>query len=71
MDLDARTLGIALTAVGVLLLLGLRLWASPLALAVTGRDGVGVVTFLAMSVVLAVVGVGIVLSIWGSELGPG
>lgn len=68
MKLTGPILGIGLTVVGILALIGLRLWASPLALAVTGRDGVNLVTFLSMPLVLLVVGAGIVLSIWGSDL---
>lgn len=68
MKLKSPILGIAVTVVGVLLLIGLRLWASPLALAITGREGVSVVTFLSMPLALLVVGIGIVLSIWGPDL---
>lgn len=69
MDVDHRRLGVGIVVVGFVLLVSLRLWASPLALIVTDRSGVSVVTFLLMPLLLLVVGAGIVIALWGDELG--
>lgn len=69
MDVDHQRLGVGVAVVGVLLLLSLRLWASPVALAVTGRPRVGVVAFLGIPFFLLVVGAGIVIFLWGDQLG--
>lgn len=69
MDVDNRRLGLAVGGVGLLLLLTLRFWASPVARTVTGRSEVGVASFLAIPVVLVVLGAGIVIFLWGDELG--
>lgn len=71
MDVDNRRLGVAVAGIGLILLLTLRAWASPLALTITGRPGVSVVTFLAIPVVLLVVAAGIAIFVWGEELGIG
>ena len=71
MDVDNRRLGVAVAAVGLVLLLTLRLWASPVAMTITGRPRVAVVTFLAIPAVLLVIGAGIVIFLWGEELGLG
>lgn len=71
MNVDHRRLGVAVAAIGILLLLTLRIWASPLALEITGRSQVSLVAFLAIPVVLAIVGVGVVIFLWGEELGHG
>lgn len=69
MDIDHRRLGVGIALGGFLLLLTLRVWASPIALVITGRSGVSVVTFLLIPVLLLVVGAGIVVALWGEELG--
>lgn len=69
MDVDNRRLGLAVGGVGLLLLLTLRFWASPVARTVTGRSDVSVAAFLAIPVVLLVVGAGIAIFLWGEELG--
>lgn len=69
MDIDHRKLGVGIVVVGFLLLLSLRFWASPLALLITDRAGVSVVTFLLLPVLLVFVGAGIVIALWGDELG--
>lgn len=56
--------GVALIGLGVLLLLALRFWASPLARYTTGRDPPGLVAFLGVGVFLVVVGTGIALFLW-------
>lgn len=72
MDLsNSRTLGLGAIALGVLSLLVLRLWASPIALAVTGRRTVSVLAFLGIPLFLIFVGVGIALFVWGPELTSG
>lgn len=71
MNVDHRRLGVGVAAVGLLLLLTLRIWASPLALEITGRSRVSLVAFLAIPVVLAIVGAGVVIFLWGEELGLG
>ena len=71
MDLDSRRLGLIVAALGVLFLLALRVWTSPIALAVTGREHASTVTFLAMPVGLLVVGLGIAIAVWGEDYGLG
>lgn len=67
----SRTLGLGAIVLGVLSLLVLRLWASPIALAVTGRRTVSVLAFLGIPLFLIFVGVGIALFVWGPELTAG
>ena len=69
MGVDHRRLGVGIAGVGFLLLLTLRAWASPIALQITGRSGVSLVTFLGIPLLLLVVGAGIVIALWGDELG--
>lgn len=71
MDVDHRRLGLGVAVVGLLLLLTLRLWASPVAITVTGRSRPGAAAFLAIPAVLLVIGAGIVIALWGEELGLG
>jgi len=68
---DHRVLGGVAILLGVLALFVLRIWASPIALSVTGRGGVSVLSFLAIPLFLLLVGIGIVLLVWGQELGFG
>lgn len=63
----STTSGIVLIALGVLILLTIRFWASPLARRITGRDPAGYVEFLAIPVFFVVVGVGIALFLWEPE----
>lgn len=69
MTVDHRRLGVGVAGLGLVLLLTLRLWASPVILTITGREHAGVVAFLAIPVVLSVVGAGIVVFLWGDRLG--
>lgn len=69
MNVDHRRLGVGVAGVGLVLLLTLRLWASPIVLTVTGREHAGVLAFLAIPVLLLVVGAGIVVFLWGDRLG--
>ena len=71
MDVDHRRLGVAVAALGFLLLLSLRLWASPITMIVTGRSRVNVVAFLGIPLFLLVIGAGIVIFLWGEEIGLG
>lgn len=71
MDVDNKRLGVAVAAVGLVLLLTLRVWASPVAMMVTGRSGVSVVAFLGIPLFLLVIGAGVVVFLWGDELGLG
>lgn len=71
MSVDHRRLGVGVAVVGLVLLMTLRLWASPIALTVTGRRSVSLVTFLGIPVLLLVVGAGIVIALWGEQLGFG
>lgn len=71
MDVDNRRLGVAVAAVGLVLLLTLRIWASPIAMIVTGRPRVSVVAFLGIPLFLLVIGAGVVIFLWGEELGLG
>ena len=71
MNVDNRRLGAAVAAVGLVLLLTLRLWASPVAMIVTDRPRVGVVAFLGIPALFLVVGAGIAIFLWGDELGIG
>ena len=68
---DVRTaptrFGIGRVLVGVLSLLTLRFWASPIASRVLGRDSVSVVAFLGIPFFLLLIGAGIVLFVWGPE----
>ena len=71
MDVDNRRLGVAVAVLGLVLLLTLRLWASPVAIIVTGRPRVSVVAFLGIPLFLLVIGAGIAIFLWGEELGIG
>lgn len=69
MNVDHRRLGVGLALAGLLLLLTLRVWASPIASTIMGRPRVGVVAFLGIPVFLLVVGAGIAVFLWGEQLG--
>lgn len=69
MEYDHRTVGAALAGAGVIAMLTLRFWASPLTSAVLGRDQVGLVPFLGIPLLLLLVGAGIAIAVWGDELG--
>lgn len=71
MNVDHRRLGAGVAVAGLVLLLTLRIWASPIALTITGRSQVSVVAFLGIPLLLLVVGVGIVIFLWGDDLGLG
>jgi len=71
MNVDNRRLGVAVAAVGLFLLLTLRIWASPIVMTVTGRGSVALVSFLAIPLFLLVIAAGIAIFLWGEEFGFG
>lgn len=71
MATDHKRLGLAVTGIGLALLLTLRFWASPVARTVTGRSSTGVIAFLAIPAFLVIFGAGIAIFLWGEELGIG
>ncbi|MFB6105000.1 MAG: hypothetical protein ABEJ57_07995 [Halobacteriaceae archaeon] len=62
-----RELGLATIGLGLLLLLGLRAWTSPLTRTATGEGAPGLLEFLLIPLFLAVVAVGIGLALWEPE----
>lgn len=56
--------GAVLIGLGVLLLLTLRFWASPIARRILGQEPPGLVDFLGIPLFFVVVGVGIALFLW-------
>jgi hypothetical protein len=56
--------GVGTVVAGLVLLIALRLWASPIAREVTGRGENGLIEFLLIPVFLGVVGFGILLFLW-------
>lgn len=63
--------GIATVALGLVLLIGLRLWASPLTRRMTGRASNGLLEFLLIPVFLGVVLVGTLLFLWEPDADHG
>ncbi|MFB6354089.1 MAG: hypothetical protein ABEJ92_08395 [Halobacteriales archaeon] len=63
-----RRIGAGLVIVGLVLLVSLRWWTSPLVRRITGRGGDFFAEFLLIPVLLAFVGAGILLLLW--EPGP-
>lgn len=64
---NSSTLGVALVVVGVVSLLTLRFWASPVVGQLVGRERLSVVAFLGIPLFLLLVGAGIVLFVWGPD----
>lgn len=62
-----RQLGVATVLLGVLLLLSLRAWTSPLTRDATGSGEPGLVEFLLIPLFLIVVGAGTALFLWEPE----
>lgn len=56
--------GVLTVAAGVVLLVVLRVWSSPLGRRITGRGGNGLVEFLSIPAFFLVVAVGIALFLW-------
>ncbi len=61
--------GLLTVLAGLALLLGLRLWASPVARRITGRSENGLVEFLLIPVFLIVVAAGVALFLWEPDRG--
>ena len=59
--------GAILIGVGVVLLIALRFWASPLSRRILGREPSGFFDFIAIPVFFVCVGAGIVLFLWEPE----
>lgn len=66
-----RELGVLTVVAGLLLLLSLRLWTSPITRGITGRGEIGVFEFLLIPTFFVVVGIGILLFLWEPEPDPG
>lgn len=64
-----RELGVLVGILGILLLLSLRFWTSPITRNITGRGEIGVIEFLLIPVFFAVVGLGVLLFLWEPEPG--
>lgn len=62
-----RKIGLALTVLGVVLLLTLRWWTSPVLRRIMGREDIGAVAFLMIFVFFVPVAVGIALLLWEPE----
>lgn len=59
-----RELGVLTILLGVVLLLVLRLWTSPIARGIVGRNTGGLFEFLLIPAFFVVVGIGIALFLW-------
>ncbi len=57
-------LGAGLLALGIILLVGLRFWASPVARRITGTEPPGAIDFIGIPVFLVVAGLGLFLFLW-------
>lgn len=66
-----RELGVLTVVAGLVLLLSLRLWTSPITRGITGRSEIGVLEFLLIPAFFLVVGIGILLFLWEPEPDPG
>lgn len=64
-----RELGVLTVVCGLLLLLSLRVWTSPITRGITGRNEVDVFEFLLIPAFFIVVGIGILLFLWEPEPG--
>lgn len=62
-----RKIGLVLTVLGVVLLLTLRWWTSPVLRRIMGREDIGAVAFLLIFVFFVPVAVGIALLLWEPE----
>ena len=70
MEHDRKTVaGLGAIVAGVVLLLVLRIWTSPVARTVTGRDSISVVSFLGIPLLLGLVALGIGLLLADSSAG--
>lgn len=62
-----RELGAVTVLAGLVLLIGLRLWTSPIVRGITGRGEVSVLEFLLIPAFFIVVAIGISLVLWEPE----
>jgi len=62
-----RKVGAVTVLAGLVLLIGLRLWTSPIVRGITGRGEVGVLEFLLIPAFFLVVAIGISLFLWEPE----
>lgn len=62
-----RELGVLTVVSGLVLLIGLRLWTSPIVGGITGRSEIGVLEFLLIPAFFLIVGVGVSLFLWEPE----
>lgn len=62
-----RKLGVLTVVSGLVLLIGLRLWTSPIVGGITGRSEIGVLEFLLIPAFFLIVGVGVSLFLWEPE----
>lgn len=61
--------GLFTIGIGVILLIGLRVWTSPIARRITGRSEITIIEFLLIPLFLVVVGTGVLLFLWEPEPG--
>jgi len=61
---QSTKIGVILIILGVLLLLSLRFWASPIARRIIGQNPPGFVDLMGIFVFFIVVGIGIFLFLW-------
>ena len=60
----STAVGAGAVVTGVILLVGLRFWTSPIAIEGTGRTGISPVEFAGIPLLLALVAIGIMLFVW-------
>lgn len=59
--------GVGAIITGLVLLIGLRLWVSPIIRRVSGRGGISMFEFLLIPVFLGLVAIGVLLFLWEPE----
>lgn len=64
-----RELGVLTVVSGLVLLIGLRFWTSPLVRGITGRSEISILEFLLIPAFLLIVVVGVSLFLWEPERG--
>lgn len=60
----SRAIGGGAVVTGVILLLVLRFWTSPIAIEGTGRSGISPLEFAGIPLLLALIAIGIALFVW-------
>lgn len=61
--------GVGAIVGGLVLLIGLRVWTSPVIRRVSGRSGITVFEFLLIPVFLGLVAIGVLLFLWEPDAG--